>query len=376
MYAAYDSIRQDSKFEMNLFSNEKFYSYYLYGYYWDLYIPTITIEHKPDWLSSDSSGFLYSTDTDIARKLVYQDPAQCSVVLLLDDGWGNVATQTIQLQTAAMNNKPALMLSDSIICENSLFSAYVTSTDGDVYFGDTNYYAVLQKPAWLNYEIKNDTVYLFGIPLGDHVNGLTRQDSLLRIIAIDTKNESTTTDFLIHITPHVRILSATKDTAVVGQYYSYSIVVDNYGKDIFISFLNIPQWLHMDEPNHFSGIPDIHNLNDTILRFVTLDVKECKTYAEHEIIINIIPEQVTSAEITDTPFARVYPNPTGGMLTLQFEATSAYIVTITDVAGKILLRQSVNDQTVQVDISNYPAGLYLVTIDDGKRKQTTRIVKN
>ena len=143
MYAAYDSIRQDSTFRMNLFSNEKYYLYYSSGYGVISYAPDITIISKPDWLSYDPSGALHSTDTAIARKLLYQDSEHSTIMLSLDDGSGNFAEQTISLQTTAVNNKPALMLSDSVVCENSLLSAYITSTDGDVAFGDTNYYTVL-----------------------------------------------------------------------------------------------------------------------------------------------------------------------------------------------------------------------------------------
>ena len=48
-----------------------------------------------------------------------------------------------------------------------------------------------------------------------------------------------------------------------------------------------------------------------------------------------------------------------------------------NMAGKLLLRETVNDLTsVKMDISAYPAAVYLIMIDDGKRKATRRLVKN
>jgi len=85
---------------------------------------------------------------------------------------------------------------------------------------------------------------------------------------------------------------------------------------------------------------------------------------------------LTSAEISDTPLARVYPNPTEGTITLEFEADDVYNITLADMTGKTLMRQTVKGQRVQVDIGDYPAGVYLLTIDDGKRQNTTRVVKN
>ena len=64
------------------------------------------------------------------------------------------------------------------------------------------------------------------------------------------------------------------------------------------------------------------------------------------------------------------------MITLEFEAESNYIVTFADINGKALLRESLTGQTAQIDISSYPAGVYLLTIDDGKRQNTVRVVRN
>ena len=81
-------------------------------------------------------------------------------------------------------------------------------------------------------------------------------------------------------------------------------------------------------------------------------------------------------EIADAPLARVYPNPTNNEITLEFERTGEYLVAITDMTGKVLMRQTVKGQRVQMDIGNYPVGVYLLTIDDGERQSTMRVVKN
>jgi uncharacterized repeat protein (TIGR02543 family) len=85
---------------------------------------------------------------------------------------------------------------------------------------------------------------------------------------------------------------------------------------------------------------------------------------------------VTGFETPDAPLAGVYPNPTDGLLTLSFATPGAYRITIADMSGKALLRQSVADPTYLIDISGYPAGVYLLTIDDGNRQSTIRVIKN
>ena len=84
----------------------------------------------------------------------------------------------------------------------------------------------------------------------------------------------------------------------------------------------------------------------------------------------------TSVEIADAPIASVYPNPTDGLITLEFDTQNVYQITIADLAGKVLMRQSVADQIVQLDLSSYTAGVYMLIIDDGKQQSIMRIVKN
>jgi len=92
--------------------------------------------------------------------------------------------------------------------------------------------------------------------------------------------------------------------------------------------------------------------------------------------ISVTAKQVTGTEINDAPLATLYPNPTSSMFTLEFEVNGVYNITLTDMSGKVLLRETVAGQTARINVSNYPAGTYLLTIDDGKRLSTTKVVKN
>jgi len=75
------------------------------------------------------------------------------------------------------------------------------------------------------------------------------------------------------------------------------------------------------------------------------------------------------------PIANVYPNPTDGLFSLEFETEGVYNLTLTDMSGKILFHETVTGQSVQIDISNYAAGVYLLIINNGKGQTTKRIVK-
>ena len=75
--------------------------------------------------------------------------------------------------------------------------------------------------------------------------------------------------------------------------------------------------------------------------------------------------------------AKVYPNPTDGKFTLEYEAQSEfYLISITNFKGNVLMRSIVVDRLIQLDINSYPEGVYFLTIIDGNQTITKKIVKN
>jgi len=90
----------------------------------------------------------------------------------------------------------------------------------------------------------------------------------------------------------------------------------------------------------------------------------------------VIIASLTNVELTETQFARLYPNPTDGIFSLEFDVPGDYVVTINNITGKVMSRQTVNNQLIHLDIGSFPAGLYLLVIDDGKRQSTIKIIKN
>ena len=85
---------------------------------------------------------------------------------------------------------------------------------------------------------------------------------------------------------------------------------------------------------------------------------------------------VTGYETISAVNALIYPNPTDGTFVVEFDSEGDYVITLTDMAGKVLLRKTASDNIVQMDISGYPAGVYLLVIENGAEKSVTKIVKN
>ncbi|MGI8950874.1 MAG: T9SS type A sorting domain-containing protein [Chitinophagaceae bacterium] len=72
----------------------------------------------------------------------------------------------------------------------------------------------------------------------------------------------------------------------------------------------------------------------------------------------------------------VYPNPAKTNATVVFNTTGKYTLIVTDFSGKILQTKSgissIKQQNfMQLNVSNYAPGMYLITIIDEKNKKQT-----
>lgn len=100
------------------------------------------------------------------------------------------------------------------------------------------------------------------------------------------------------------------------------------------------------------------------------------TVVVYTLEITVEPESTTGFETPAKPLATLYPNPTDGLFILNFDTEGTYRVTITTLTGKVMSQQVITGQLQPMDISSYPAGVYLVIIDNGTQRSTVKIVKN
>lgn len=72
----------------------------------------------------------------------------------------------------------------------------------------------------------------------------------------------------------------------------------------------------------------------------------------------------------------VFPNPASDMLNIAFSEPQDAIIELTDITGRKLITKEVNNQTVNIDISNLKQGVYLVKfIKNNKPINTRRFIK-
>lgn len=82
--------------------------------------------------------------------------------------------------------------------------------------------------------------------------------------------------------------------------------------------------------------------------------------------------EIVVEEQTAMPNIKVYPNPVSTSLNLQLSEANNYTVEIKNHLGQKIF--SVINQN-QIDISNLPAGIYLLTVLEGEKTATTKFIK-
>jgi len=92
-------------------------------------------------------------------------------------------------------------------------------------------------------------------------------------------------------------------------------------------------------------------------------------------LIILEAEAVTGIEEPAELPVTLYPNPNAGQFTLIFATRGVYSISVANLAGQVLKHEIAAGEIVQMDISGYAKGVYLIIIENGKRKMTMRVVK-
>lgn len=103
-------------------------------------------------------------------------------------------------------------------------------------------------------------------------------------------------------------------------------------------------------------------------------------YPAYEYYLFTLPSSNTANlnEILFLQSLKFYPNPTREFVTLEFnEGLSNGNIVITSISGKILHQDILgNEKKLNLDLSNYPNGVYFITINVGDETRTTKIIKS
>ena len=89
-------------------------------------------------------------------------------------------------------------------------------------------------------------------------------------------------------------------------------------------------------------------------------------------------QESLGADNFDLTGVSIYPNPNNGEFTLSLNSASGKVnVGIYDIRGRLILDRVISNTGIvneNINLTNVQSGVYLITIQDGNRKTTKKIV--
>lgn len=87
-----------------------------------------------------------------------------------------------------------------------------------------------------------------------------------------------------------------------------------------------------------------------------------------------IPD-VSVGELTKQGMLNIHPNPTNGSFTIELPTSEQASITIADISGRTVYQNTINNQqTLQVDLSKQPKGVYIIRLNTDDRSYTNKIM--
>lgn len=88
-----------------------------------------------------------------------------------------------------------------------------------------------------------------------------------------------------------------------------------------------------------------------------------------------IEECTSIKEANKLSGVNVYPNPTSGLLTVEFNSSAAKSVSVQDLTGRVIMTANSTESNLNIDMSNLAAGVYYVKLQSEGAVNVVKVVK-
>lgn len=175
-------------------------------------------------------------------------------------------------------------------------------------------------------------------------------------------------------------LEVPADTAFVGNEFSATIKVSDIDKlDVLSIFSdNLPEWMMIED--HGDGTATIFTDSvpraESLLGTHTFNLKVSDGTATIDTLMKLTVTIKTGiADLQLTEFS-VYPNPTSGIVHLDFSRLPALgtLLQVYNQLGQIITIKHIDRYNSILDLSAHPAGMYLIKVDSGGANHTKKII--
>ena len=90
----------------------------------------------------------------------------------------------------------------------------------------------------------------------------------------------------------------------------------------------------------------------------------------HENILTISVKKILEEQLQ----IKIFPNPTEGLINIESLDSEKMQILVVDQLGRILMQRDSEEQLTQLDLSNFPKGLYYLRVNKGGQVAVHKVV--
>lgn len=319
---------------------------------------------KPSWLTLNAGAHSLSGIPEHA------DIGTHNVELWVSDGIDSVK-QSFQIEVVDVNDPPEIISStDVYIVEDQYFSHTIEAEDAD---GDPVSYEIMQKPDWMNYNEGGHTLY--GTPTNNEV-GVYNMTILLSDGKVDVYEPLRITVENDNDAPVITTTPETENGVGVSYFYRCLATDEDQDDTLVYSTLVLPDWLDLTTSTSEAlvyGVPTGYNLGENLV-IIQVSDGHAETLQAFSIHVSW-PSEVKENQAPGGSL--IYPNPAGDKIHLQLNSPDETVLKIISTSGTVLLERNFQQgESIEVDISSLPEGVYFYQVDQESLKSSGTFIKN
>ncbi len=253
----------------------------------------------------------------------------------------------------------------------------------------------------------NGLAYMPQEPLANFIGENTLGTWKLRVAVINAIGtggslQSWTIEFCASVTPdHPFLLEndtiyvKPNETRVIHNFELFASDPDNAAADLKVNIINETNYGYISKNGVQLGVGDFFrftDVNDEIITYTNTNPDEDYDFFTFTVTdgqgglhgtprFNIVIDDDAVTDVDEIPFNNemvLYPNPANELLNINFQVpiSSDANVLISDVQGRLIYNQEINQssQQVQIDLNGYTDGIYFLSVQSDQDVMTQRFV--
>lgn len=339
--------------------------------------------------SSDTDGnpitYIWSSDFLILNDTSSQTPVFIApevktdttvwITLVVNDGKLNSKPDSVQVTIKQVNRMPVAVASDDLIVnegEQIEFDGYGSfDPDGDI----------------LTYIWSAESLIITdpNQVVANIIAPKVEENTTFPLVLVVTDGEMYSAPDTIYIS--IRQVNelpvwteVPADTAFVGKEFSATIKVSDTDKLDVVSIFSdeLPEWMIIDDHGDGTATIFIDSVPrvESLLGTHTFILKASDGTATIDTLMKLTVTINTGVADWQLSGLRVYPNPTSGIVHLDFSRLPAVgsLLQVYNQLGQTIAIQQINKQNSVLDLSAHPAGMYLIKVNSDGASQTKKII--